>query len=90
MPIYEYRCQDCDQLVTLSRGMFDESKPVCPECGRVNLKRHFSKVSVVKSETDRARDVSWVDKDLARRLRKKSKGKLSPQFRETLDRMESD
>ncbi len=89
MPIYEYRCQECEQLVTLSRSMFDESNPVCPECGGDNLKRNFSKVSVVKSETDRARDVSWVDKDLARRLRKKSKGKLSPQFRETLDRMES-
>lgn len=89
MPIYEYDCQDCEELVMLTRGMFDESTPVCPECGRDNLKRHFSKVSVVKSETDRARDVSWVDKDLARRLRKKSKGKLSPQFKETLDRMES-
>lgn len=89
MPIYEYVCQDCEDLVTLSRSMFDESNPACPECGRDDLKRHFSKVSVVKSETDRARDVSWVDKDLARRLRKKSKGKLSPQFKETLDRMES-
>lgn len=89
MPIYEYVCQDCKNLVTLTRGMFDESNPVCPECDGEDLKRHFSKVSVVKSETDRARDVSWVDKDLARRLRKKSKGKLSPQFKETLDRMES-
>jgi putative FmdB family regulatory protein len=89
MPVYEYRCQDCDELVSLTRGMFDESIPTCPECGQNNLKRHFSKVSLVKSETDRARDVSWVDKDLASRLRKKSKGKLSPQFRDTLDQMES-
>ena len=90
MHIYDYRCPDCEKLVSLTRGMFDETIPSCPECGESNLKRHFTKVSVVKSETDRARDVSWVDKDLARRLRKKSKGKLSPQFKDTLDRMESD
>ena len=89
MPIYEYRCQDCEQLVSLFRGMFDESTPSCPECGQSHLKRYLSKVSVVKSDADRARDVSWVDKDLARRLRNKSKGKLSPQFRDTLNRMES-
>ena len=89
MPIYEYMCEDCDQLVSLSRSMSDESTPTCPQCGTSKLKRYFSRVSVVKSETDRARDVSWVDKDLARRLRKKSKGKLSPQFGDTLDRMES-
>jgi putative FmdB family regulatory protein len=89
MPVYEYRCQNCEQLVSITRGMFDESTPTCPDCGEANLKRYFSSVSVVTSETDRARDVSWVDKDLARRLRKKSKGKLSPQFKDTLDRMES-
>ena len=89
MPIYEYRCEDCEQLVSLFRGMFDESTPSCPECGQSHLKRCLSKVSVVKSDADCARDVSWVDKDLARRLRSKSKGKLSPQFRDTLDRMES-
>jgi hypothetical protein len=69
--------------------MFEESTPTCPECGEANLRRYFSSVSVVKSEIDRARDVSWVDKDLAKRLRKKSKGKLSPQFKDTLDQMES-
>lgn len=90
MPIYEYWCHDCDQLVMFTRGMFDKSVPSCPDCGNSELKRYFSSVSVVRSETDRARDVSWIDKDLAKRLRKKSRGKLSPQFRDTLDRMESD
>jgi putative FmdB family regulatory protein len=89
MPVYEYRCLDCNQLVSLTRGMSDETLPACPDCGGGNLQRHFSSVSVVKSDIDRSRDVSWIDRDLARRLRKKSKGKLSPQFRDTLDRMES-
>ena len=89
MPIYEYRCRDCEQFVSLFRRMSDESTPSCPECGQSHLKRCLSKVSVVKSDADCARDVSWVDKDLARRLRNQTKGKLSPQFRNTLDRMES-
>ena len=89
MPIYEYRCRDCEQFVSLFRRMSDESTPSCPECGQSHLKRCLSKVSVVKSDADCARDVSWVDKDLAHRLRNKTKGKLSPQFRNTLDRMES-
>jgi putative FmdB family regulatory protein len=89
MPIYEYRCRDCEQFVSLFRRISDESTPSCPECGQSHLKRCLSKVSVVKSDADCARDVSWVDKDLARRLRNQTKGKLSPQFRNTLDRMES-
>lgn len=89
MPIYEYNCPNCEELVTLTRSMFDESIPACPECGQSNLDRQISKISVVKSGTDRARDVSWVDKNLASRLRKTSKGKLSPHFKNTLDRMES-
>ena len=89
MPIYEYQCQDCEELVTLIRSMSDESKPECPDCGQSNLKRQVSMISVMKSGADRARDVSWVDRNLAGRLRKKSKGKLSPHFKETLGRMES-
>lgn len=89
MPIYEYHCQDCRERVTLTRSMYDESVPACPNCGESHLERQVSMISVVKSGTDRARDVSWVDRNLARRLRERSKGKLSPHFKDTLDRMES-
>jgi hypothetical protein len=46
-------------------------------------------VSVVKSEQDRASDLSWVDKNLAGRIRRKASHKLSPALQETVDRMES-
>lgn len=90
MPIYEYRCQDCGREANLLRSLSDISAPVCPVCGGDNLNRLVSRVSIVKSGKGRIRDLSWVDKDLARRLRKKASGKLSPNFKETLDRMESE
>jgi len=90
MPLYEYRCQDCGQRVTLLRSVTDASSPRCSICGKENLTRLISRVSVVRSETDRVRDVSWVDKNLARRIKKKTRGKLNPAFQEALDRMRSE
>jgi hypothetical protein len=53
------------------------------------MTRLISRVSVVKSEQDRTRDLSWVDRDLAGRIKKKASGKLNPGLREAVDRMES-
>jgi putative FmdB family regulatory protein len=90
MPIYEYRCQHCGQRVALLRSVTDTSSPRCSICGKENLTRLISRVSVVRSETDGVRDMSWVDKELARRIKKKASGKLNPAFKATLDRMESE
>ncbi len=89
MPLYEYHCQECQQKVTIWRSFSDTSSPRCPICGSGNLTRLISQISIVKSGKDRARDLSWVDRDLARRLRKKADGKLSPAFEQTLNKMES-
>ena len=89
MPLYEYDCQDCERQVTIWRSFSETSQPSCPICGGGNLVRLISQVSVVKSEKDRTKDLSWIDKDLARRLRKKAHRKLSPGFEGTLDWMES-
>ena len=89
MPLYEFQCGDCDRRVTVQRGFHEASSPRCPSCGGENLTRLISRVSIVKSETDRARDVSWIDRDVARRLKKKASGRLDPAVGETLDWMES-
>lgn len=89
MPLYEYHCQECQQQVTIWRNFSDTSSPRCPACGSKNLTRLISQVAIVKSGKDRVRDVSWIDRNLARRLREKSGGKLSPAFEQTLDKMES-
>jgi hypothetical protein len=51
--------------------------------------RLISRIHIVKSDADRSRDVSWIDRNVADRLRRKSGGRLSPDFKDTLDRMES-
>lgn len=88
MPIYEYRCQGCGERVSIRHGINDDSKPSCPLCHSENLLRLISRVFVVKSAQDRTRDLSWVDKDFSRRIKKKAGGNLSPAFRETLDWMD--
>lgn len=69
--------------------MTEDARVGCPSCASSHCRRVYTSVSIVKSETDRSRDLSWVDRDLARRLRKKSGGALSPEFRQTLDHMEA-
>jgi hypothetical protein len=49
----------------------------------------ISRVSVIKSEHARLADPSWIDGNLARRLKRKASGELSPALKGTLDRMES-
>lgn len=68
MPIYEYQCSDCDRRVSILRSMDENRHPVCPVCGSKHLTRLVSRVSVVKSGTERLRDLSWIDRNLAGRL----------------------
>jgi putative FmdB family regulatory protein len=35
MPIYEYQCSKCDEIVETIRNMTDESDELCPKCGTV-------------------------------------------------------
>jgi putative FmdB family regulatory protein len=89
MPLYEYRCGGCGEQVDLWRSVSDDTVPACPLCGAEKLVRRFSRISVARSEGDRARDLSWIDRDVARRIRGKASDRLNPSFSQTLDRMES-
>ena len=33
MPIYEYRCEDCDALIEVMQKMSDDPLAVCEQCG---------------------------------------------------------
>ena len=89
MPMYEYECGECGRQVTVMHGFTDPAPDHCPHCGGVKLTRLFSKFSIATSRTDRIKDLSWIDRDLSHRLRKKAGGGLSPEFSDTLDRLES-
>ena len=89
MPFYEFRCEDCGERLTIRRSFSDTSLPRCTRCKGKDLTRLISQVSVISSEQERARDVSWIDRNLAGRMKRKASGKLNPGLQDTLDRMES-
>jgi putative FmdB family regulatory protein len=88
MPFYEYHCRTCGARVTIRQSFADDSRPTCTACPGGAMARVISGVSVVKSRVDRTRDLAWIDRDLAGRIKKKVTGPLSPGLQEAVDRWE--
>lgn len=104
MPLYDYRCLNCQQKVSvrLSYAEYDAAKPKCPLCGSDKLKRAIGRVRVAKSEESRMEsladssgfgDVDENDpKSVAKFMRKMGSEMgedLGPEFGEVVDRLES-
>lgn len=89
MPLYEYRCPECRESLTIRQDFDDESAPSCATCGDQPMRRVVSCIHLVKSEQERIRDLSWVDKNLAARIKKKASRPLSSALQDAVDRMES-
>ncbi len=53
MPIYEYRCSDCDvkfeKLVPLSRA---DEQPPCPQCAGENTRKLLSTFAAVRGSSN--------------------------------------
>lgn len=47
MPIYEYRCPDCQHQFEVIQKMSDDPVTVCPECGKQQVKKMISQSSFV-------------------------------------------
>ena len=53
MPIYEYRCADCDHVtIVFVRSASATVEPRCEQCDSTNVSRLMSKVSRLKTEQD--------------------------------------
>ncbi|HET91717.1 MAG TPA: zinc ribbon domain-containing protein [Chloroflexi bacterium] len=51
MPLYEYRCLDCQTSFDALRAMSDADSPIaCPQCGSKNTGRKISLFSAIGSE----------------------------------------
>jgi putative FmdB family regulatory protein len=47
MPIYEYRCHECDERFELFvRSSAQQAAPVCPKCGSPNVKKAVSLIGI--------------------------------------------
>ncbi len=55
MPVYEYTCRACGRRARLfmSFAEYDRATPVCPQCGRAELKRRVGRVAFARSEASR-------------------------------------
>ncbi len=59
MPIYEFRCASCRRRTSVfMRSLGAPSSAVCQHCGSGDLTRVFSRVAVLRAESD---DVSGLD-----------------------------
>ena len=45
MPLYDYRCKDCDHQFEIQQAFTDDAPTTCPECGGT-LKKVFSPVGI--------------------------------------------
>ena len=49
MPIFEYRCKDCNNTFEMLVKNNDENEIICPECKSSNSKKLFSAFSTTNS-----------------------------------------
>ncbi len=53
MPLFEYRCGECNKKFTLLIGMTaDSPEPACPRCGSAAVNKLVSRFSRIKSEDE--------------------------------------
>ena len=101
MPIYEYTCSSCDEVVSiffLSFAEADDTNPTCPKCGSQKLNRLLSRVSISYNKKElNATKKKVVNSDmenpkaLAREMEKtssNSKADYGEDFREVMGRLE--
>ncbi len=75
MPLFEFRCLDCDKQFTFLTGVIVENRdPKCPRCASTQLKKLISRVGRGRSDDDRmeamAERLESADMDDPRDLRR--------------------
>lgn len=67
MPTYDYTCEECGHnFEEFMQGFANRDKPTeepCPECGKVAVKREWSKPSIIEYEpySTKRMDQGWQD-----------------------------
>jgi len=46
MPEYDYQCNNCSEIITISKSMTDETIPACHKCGSKDVNRVWKKVQL--------------------------------------------
>jgi len=102
MPMYEYRCQECQKQfeIFLTYQDYEEKTVTCPACGTKNVMRVIGKVRIAKSEESYIEDMvdpsnlDGIEDDpkalgrLMRRMGRESGEEMGPEFEEVVSRLE--
>ena len=57
MPIYDYKCSDCEHQIEVIQKINDEPMIVCPECSKRSLKK------LVSAPSFRLKGSGWYETD---------------------------
>ncbi len=67
MPVYEFYCADCHTVYQfLSKRIRPEARPVCPRCGRADLRRQVSPFAAPRGVRESPADGPLGDVDASR------------------------
>jgi putative FmdB family regulatory protein len=102
MPIYEYRCSDCNHIfeLFLTYQEYGAKSVACPKCGNIHPERIIKPVRVARSEEDRfnsladPQQLAGLEDDphtLGKMMRQMSQElgeDMGPEFDEVIDRLE--
>lgn len=103
MPIYQYRCLDCQKRFELymSYEEYGTRSVECKHCGSQNIQRRIGRVRVAKSEESRLENLAdpsnlaGLEDDpralgrMMRQMGSEMGEDLGPEFDEVIDRLES-
>ncbi|MEO0079996.1 MAG: zinc ribbon domain-containing protein [candidate division WOR-3 bacterium] len=59
MPVYEYKCEDCDKKFEVVASIVEKEaglSPVCPKCGGMRVRQVFSRFTVIGSSKSEDED----------------------------------
>lgn len=73
MPIYEYQCQDCDEVVEVLQKIADAPVVDCPSCGKPSLKKKISAAAF------RLKGSGWYETDFKTGAKKNIAGESAAQ-----------
>jgi putative FmdB family regulatory protein len=103
MPIYQYRCLDCQKKFELymSYDEYGNRSVQCKHCGSQNIQRRIGRVRVARSEESRLENLADpsnladLEDDprapgrMMRQMGNEMGEELGPEFDEVIDRLES-
>ena len=100
MPLYEYRCNQCNSKVMIYLHTNSQTKPLCPKCNSDKLERLLSTFAVHKTDksiyegilNDSQLTKGMLNNDpraLAEWNKRMSRGeRVAPEYEETVQKME--